>query len=256
MKTRLHRLTLRVLVFAALAATPVGSAFAQTSMGGVSGTVTDSTGAVVPGASVTLVNEATDVRSVRQTNANGFFTFVKVRPGRYALTFRIEYRPDQPAEAPPRDEWAFVLAELGAQPQPALAVRIEPLTLDVAGTANVVLESADGAAHRAGVRVLLPSGVNVLEAPLEADVPAAGEVRVPVRLVRGDAPRGRPHAMIVIAGPVDGPLERASVAKGEIQIASDPAWLPRLRPGLAALGALLLLAAIALELRARRNPRP
>jgi len=178
------------------------------------------------------------------------------RPGRYALTFRIEYRPDQPAEALPRDEWAFVLVELGAQPQPALAVRIEPLTLDVAGTANVVLESADGAAHRAGVRVLLPSGVNVLEAPLEADVPAAGEVRVPVRLVRGDAPRGRPHAMIVIAGPVDGPLERASVAKGEIQIASDPAWLPRLRPGLAALGALLLLAAIALELRARRRPRP
>ena len=40
-----------------------GPVRAQTSMGGVSGTVTDSTGAVVPGATVTLVNESTDVES-------------------------------------------------------------------------------------------------------------------------------------------------------------------------------------------------
>ena len=48
-----------------------GLALAQTSMGGVSGTVTDSTGAVVPGATVTLVNEATNVQGERQTNDNG-----------------------------------------------------------------------------------------------------------------------------------------------------------------------------------------
>jgi outer membrane receptor protein involved in Fe transport len=89
MKTRLHRLTLRVLVFAALAATPVGSAFAQTSMGGVSGTVTDSTGAVVPGASVTLTNADTSVQATRQTNSHGFFTFVNVRPGRYGLIVEL-----------------------------------------------------------------------------------------------------------------------------------------------------------------------
>jgi len=64
-----------------------GSAFAQ--MGGVSGTVTDSTGAVVPGATVTLVNEATNVQNVRQTNGHGYFTFVNVRPGTYVLSVEL-----------------------------------------------------------------------------------------------------------------------------------------------------------------------
>jgi outer membrane receptor protein involved in Fe transport len=76
-----------LLLFAALVAP--GIALAQTSMGGVSGTVTDSTGAVVPGATVTLVNTATDVRSERQTNHEGFFAFVNVRPGTYALTVEL-----------------------------------------------------------------------------------------------------------------------------------------------------------------------
>src|SRR2546428_13002909 len=66
-----------------------GVAVAQTSMGGVSGTVTDPTGAVVPGATVTLVNEATNVRSERSTNRAGFFTFVSVRPGRHVLTVEL-----------------------------------------------------------------------------------------------------------------------------------------------------------------------
>lgn len=178
------------------------------------------------------------------------------RPGRYALTLLAEYRIDKPPDAPPHNQRAFLLLDLGARPQPALGVRIEPLTLDVAGSASVVLESVDGAAHRAGLRILLPAGVNVLEAPAEVDVPAGGRVSVEVRLIRGAAPRGQAHGIIAVAGPVDGPLERASVAVGEIRIAPDPAWLPRLRPVLVALGALLLLAAAASELRGRRALRP
>src|SRR5688572_26687737 len=76
-----------VLLIATVAS--IRPATAQTSMGGVSGTVTDSTGAVVPGATVTLVNEATDVQAVRQTNSSGYFTFVNVRPGRYGLTVEL-----------------------------------------------------------------------------------------------------------------------------------------------------------------------
>jgi hypothetical protein len=63
-------------------------AFAQTSMGGVSGTVSDTTGAIVPGATVTLVNRDTGVENVRQTNDAGRFVFVNVRPGPYGL--RVE----------------------------------------------------------------------------------------------------------------------------------------------------------------------
>ncbi|PYQ40562.1 MAG: hypothetical protein DMF77_18030, partial [Acidobacteria bacterium] len=61
----------------------------QTSMGGVNGTVTDSTGAVVPGATVTLVNQATNVRAERLSNNSGFFTFVNVRPGPYVLIVEL-----------------------------------------------------------------------------------------------------------------------------------------------------------------------
>jgi outer membrane receptor protein involved in Fe transport len=77
----------RLLLFTALVSP--GLALAQTSMGGVSGTVTDTTGAVIPGATVTLVNEATAVQAGRQTNASGHFTFVNVRPGRYLLTVEL-----------------------------------------------------------------------------------------------------------------------------------------------------------------------
>src|SRR5688572_14924110 len=64
-------------------------ASAQTSMGGVSGTVTDSTGAVLPGATVTLTNEETAVQAVRQTNQSGYYTFVNVRPGRYRVAVEL-----------------------------------------------------------------------------------------------------------------------------------------------------------------------
>jgi hypothetical protein len=66
-----------------------GLTFAQTSMGTVNGTVTDSTGATVPGATVTLVNEATNVQAVRHTGDDGYFVFVNVRPGPYNLTVEL-----------------------------------------------------------------------------------------------------------------------------------------------------------------------
>jgi outer membrane receptor protein involved in Fe transport len=67
-----------------------GLAQAQTSMGTVNGTVTDPSNAVVPGASVTLTSLATNVQTNRVTNTNGYFVFVNVRPGSYALTIELE----------------------------------------------------------------------------------------------------------------------------------------------------------------------
>lgn len=85
MASRTER-ALLVLVFLLLPAL----APAQTSMGGVNGTVTDSTGAMLPGATVTLVNQATNIQSVRVTNQNGYFTFVNVRPGTYTLSVELQ----------------------------------------------------------------------------------------------------------------------------------------------------------------------
>jgi len=66
-----------------------GPVIAQTSMGTVQGTVKDATGAVLPGAMVVLVNEATNVRSERVTNSSGYYVFVNVRPGTYVLTVEL-----------------------------------------------------------------------------------------------------------------------------------------------------------------------
>jgi hypothetical protein len=62
---------------------------AQTSMGTVNGTVTDSTGAALPGATVTLVSQATNIHVERVTNGAGYFAFVNVRPGSYSLTVEL-----------------------------------------------------------------------------------------------------------------------------------------------------------------------
>ncbi len=53
--------------------------------GGVSGIVTDSSGAVVPGATVQMKDVATGTVQTRHANADGFYAFVDLQPGRYDL---------------------------------------------------------------------------------------------------------------------------------------------------------------------------
>src|SRR5207248_3339701 len=60
-------------------------ALAQTRGGEANGTVIDSSGAVVPGASVTLTNQATNIQNTATSNNNGYFVFVNVQPGPYKL---------------------------------------------------------------------------------------------------------------------------------------------------------------------------
>jgi Carboxypeptidase regulatory-like domain len=61
-------------------------ASAQTATGDVLGSVTDASGAIIPGASVTLTNTGT--REVRNftTGSAGEFTFSNLQPGSYTLT--------------------------------------------------------------------------------------------------------------------------------------------------------------------------
>src|SRR5262245_36203557 len=60
---------------------------AQLIRGFVSGTITDSAGAVVPCVQVTLTNTLTSISRQTQTNALGFYRFVAVEPGEYAVQF-------------------------------------------------------------------------------------------------------------------------------------------------------------------------
>jgi len=53
---------------------------------GISGTVTDNSGAVIPNAHITATNTATGVASSAITSSEGTFTIVGVLPGRYSVT--------------------------------------------------------------------------------------------------------------------------------------------------------------------------
>jgi hypothetical protein len=63
------------------------SASGQSTGGRIIGRVADSTGAVVTGVQVTLINEATGVTRDAKTDQNGDYTFIEVVPGNY----RVEY---------------------------------------------------------------------------------------------------------------------------------------------------------------------
>ena len=65
-----------------------GIASAQAVAGSITGSVADSSGAVVPSATITLINEDTGDKRSLKTEADGAFNITEVFPGRY--TIRVE----------------------------------------------------------------------------------------------------------------------------------------------------------------------
>lgn len=61
--------------------------YAQTLYGGLTGVVTDATGSVVPGATVSAENPATGLKRSATTDASGNYQFTDLPPGTYNITF-------------------------------------------------------------------------------------------------------------------------------------------------------------------------
>ena len=61
---------------------------AQADRGGITGRITDNTGAVVPDTPITLRNEDTGVVETAVTNSAGVYTFQNLNPGPYTLTVK------------------------------------------------------------------------------------------------------------------------------------------------------------------------
>ena len=61
--------------------------WAQSTFGTIQGTVRDTSGALVPGAQVTLVDVGTAVKRQMTTDAAGNYSFKNVEVGQYSLTF-------------------------------------------------------------------------------------------------------------------------------------------------------------------------
>jgi hypothetical protein len=82
------RATLRFSVCLLLSIVVAVNAHGQTFTGGIRGVVTDASG-VVPGATVTLTNEATGVSRETTTNEVGQYNFPAVRPGTYTVKIQL-----------------------------------------------------------------------------------------------------------------------------------------------------------------------
>lgn len=75
--------TLLALVLALIA--PVSVLWAQSGAGSIQGTVTDSTGAVIPGALIHVVNQGTGVSNDTKTNSVGFYQVPELFVGNYTV---------------------------------------------------------------------------------------------------------------------------------------------------------------------------
>lgn len=84
-RAHLQKLGTLLFIFCILFAVFPIQLSAQISNGSIVGTITDASGATVPGATVTLTNLATSDHRTAQTNAEGQFGFVNLVPGRYRV---------------------------------------------------------------------------------------------------------------------------------------------------------------------------
>ena len=73
-----------------LLATAGTAAWAQAGRGGINGTITDPSGAIVPGARITALNHATGVSQSTVTTRAGLYDFVALNPGSYRVTATLK----------------------------------------------------------------------------------------------------------------------------------------------------------------------
>src|SRR5215510_11441510 len=77
-----------LVFFALMFLTGVAVVFAQSELGNITGVVTDPSGAVIPGAEVTVTNPATNLRKTTISAEHGEYN-IPVSPGSYQLTVTL-----------------------------------------------------------------------------------------------------------------------------------------------------------------------
>jgi hypothetical protein len=110
------RLPVFFLVLLLLFSSP---AFAQLTTADILGTVADATGAVVPGANITLTNLGTNETRTGQSNSSGDYSVTRLPVGHYSLTvkasgFQASFTKDLDVEAGDRAR-ADVHLQLGSE---------------------------------------------------------------------------------------------------------------------------------------------
>src|SRR5690348_11263990 len=77
-----------VLLLAILSLAGVEQGYTQVAGGTISGTVSDSSGRVIPSANVVVKNVATGITRETTTNTDGLYTAPNLVPGSYDVTFK------------------------------------------------------------------------------------------------------------------------------------------------------------------------
>lgn len=88
--SRLRSGALGSLCLALVAALAAATVSAQTVTGTISGTVADQQGQVIPGATITIVNEATSDARVAVSDGQGNFLVTNLQPGQYTLRIALQ----------------------------------------------------------------------------------------------------------------------------------------------------------------------
>ncbi len=121
---RVGRLLVLVLVALLFASNALK---AQTPTATVTGTVVDSSGGVIAGASVKITNVETKVVTEKDTNQDGAFTIINLLPGTYTLTV---------------EKTGFKMVQLAVFPLDVNQTLTEKLTMDVGSVTETVTVSA------------------------------------------------------------------------------------------------------------------
>jgi hypothetical protein len=135
---------MRRILFVGLTSLLLGAPlFAQT-LGTITGEVRDSTGAVVPGATVTVVNKATNATRTTSSNAVGLFDFPALPPGPYTVKSELEgfktVSRDLELQVQQTARVNFTL-ELGAISELATVTGVSPLVETTNATIGTVIEN-------------------------------------------------------------------------------------------------------------------
>ncbi|MCI0387323.1 MAG: carboxypeptidase-like regulatory domain-containing protein [Acidobacteria bacterium] len=86
MKQRMKSLCLRVILLSVVGL----SVYGQSATATLSGTVTDQSGAVIAGVTVTVTDTARSGTRKTVTSSDGYFTLTQLPPGRYMVRFERE----------------------------------------------------------------------------------------------------------------------------------------------------------------------
>ena len=163
---------IRLLFLLAVAALCVAPLSAQQTLGGITGSVSDSTGGVIPNVEVKIVGEQTGLTRTVKSNGSGEYLFVNLPIGTYTLTytadgFEVQSTPHITVQA---DRTATVNASLKAgSKSETIEVDASPL-MNAADTTNgYILDKAQIEA------IPLPTGsftgVAILSPGVNAELP-------------------------------------------------------------------------------------